>query len=147
MKLENEIDLRRWARIALPEALFIEPSMGGTDGVPDMFYCHEGKSMWLELKVGRAKGNEVKYKIRPRQRKVIEYLMKHGQSVVILMLVPTFGVFAFDPKINPLGGSILFSRMRRVDNLSALELPYTRGQCKVVIKRHLGKTEKKGLKS
>jgi hypothetical protein len=103
--------------------------------------------MWIELKVGRAKGNEVKYTIRARQKKVIRYLIEHGQSVVVLMLVPTFGVFVFDPKINPLEGSILFSRMRRVDHLSTLQLPYTRGQCKVVTKRHLEKRAKKGVRS
>ncbi len=106
-----ESDVREAVREAFPRAQWIEAALGGSTGLPDCFINDEvegSKVAFFELKIGELFGNELRYHVRPAQRKRIKKMLKAGYAVWLLVgEVRTNRCWRIRPSPGTLGGSAL----------------------------------------
>lgn len=75
----SESDVRAHVRdVANGTARWIEPSLGSTIGLPDCWVPKQGVCVHIELKCGVLKNSELRYEVRPEQKKQLQ-LMKQDK--------------------------------------------------------------------
>jgi hypothetical protein len=73
--ITNEDDVRKHVRdVANGRVRWIEPGMGGTFGMPDCWVPKEGRCVHIELKCGFIKDGNLRYTVRPEQKKQLQLL-------------------------------------------------------------------------
>lgn len=83
MTFKTEKQLRKlWRDSMGVRQRFIEPSLGGTFGLPDAFGLKDGVMYGAELKKGVVKGNEFRFTVRASQRTELPDLLSDGAKVV-----------------------------------------------------------------
>ena len=91
--MAKEKHLRAWIRHHLPEALFVEPAVGSTFGVPDVLYPFRKQLIPIELKVF-VNGFEVK--LRSSQRKTLARLETQKVRTYVAAVQPDLDNVARD---------------------------------------------------
>lgn len=83
----SEKDLREWVKFSANENDFwIEPSLGSTQGLPDLFLCYgSGISIYVELKVGKRRGDNIFFSLTMGQAITIPRMIKNGAVVKFLV--------------------------------------------------------------
>ena len=109
----REVDLapliRSWAARENLVALNLEPGFGASLGVPDFCLTGAGRPIWIELKIGEIVNGELRYTVRPAQRKLWRRLIAAGSllGLVIGVSGTDFLVvkpLTVDPGFGPVGG-------------------------------------------
>lgn len=81
----SEKDVRRWVREATADPFWVEPTRGGTIGVPDVFVI-ERDGVWLELKHGECRDRRLlKWKPRAGQYLALRTLRNGGVKAGFLV--------------------------------------------------------------
>lgn len=108
--INEEKDLRRWIRdnYGPDDAKWIEPSMGSTSGLPDVFFPDDtGWTVWAELKVGTTKDGELRFTVRPEQKQELRSMVKKNMSCGIIVAdLLTKVLWGFLPDEEALAGKV-----------------------------------------
>ena len=82
IRFDDEGDVRRAVRELGGALLYwIEPSAGSTNGLPDCFYMRNGITIFMELKCGHFAKNELRFTVRPAQRRFARAALLAAVSV------------------------------------------------------------------
>lgn len=95
--INSEDDVRAWVREASgSKARWVEPALGSTPGLPDCWVpWRKLAGVWLELKCGVLIGEELRFSVRPEQRKQIRALDHEGYPVGLLVGIQGTGALVF----------------------------------------------------
>lgn len=88
MVFRLESDLRGiWKEAMIRRSYWVEPAIGSTCGLPDVFHVNGGESVFAELKRGSFNGEFLCYKVRKSQRMEIPNLISDGATVVVAVAI------------------------------------------------------------
>lgn len=86
MIINQEDDVRAWVREASEgKARWIEPALGSTAGLPDCWVPVDGRCVHLELKCGWIKKGELRFTVRPEQKRELLRMVEDGVPVGLLV--------------------------------------------------------------
>lgn len=93
--MKNESDVRKAMRSYLKDRGYnprwIEPALGSTQGLPDMFFPVniKGEILFIELKYSKEiTDNEIRYEVQPEQKREIPRMVADGMRVLMLIGMP-----------------------------------------------------------
>ena len=114
----RESDVRRWVRTQKGvKVRWVEPSMGSTIGTPDAWFhiyvagqCWP-TTVWVELKLADLDDGNVRFTVRPEQKRTIRALKSEGGVVFILAGIRKGrGLWLMDPVESVLAGCVDVSK-------------------------------------